>query len=125
MVVAIGTDLAKVSRVRDILQRRGLGFAQRILTATELQRYHQSGDGAAYLCRRFAAKEAMAKALGTGIGRGLSFQHIEILNNDLGAPVAKLNGFAAERMAELGANHCHVSISDEQEYALAFVVLSA
>jgi holo-[acyl-carrier protein] synthase len=125
VIVAIGTDLAKVARVRDAIERRGIAFAKRILTETEMNRYRQSSDGVAYLCRRFAAKEAVAKALGTGIGRGLSFQHIEVVNNELGAPVAKLTGFAAERMSILGAKHCHISITDEQEYALAFVVLSA
>ncbi|ROS04712.1 holo-[acyl-carrier protein] synthase [Sinobacterium caligoides] len=125
MIISIGTDIASSQRIADILARRGEAFAKRILTRAEYDEFQKRSDQAAFLTRRFAAKEAVAKALGTGIGRGLSFQHIAVQHDDFGAPLLLLTGFAEERFTAIGGCSHHISISDERDYAVAFVVFSA
>lgn len=123
MIVAIGTDIVDIARIKAALERHGRHFAERILCPRELLRFDQHSQPAAYLAKRFAAKEALVKALGTGIGR-VSWQDIETINNSSGAPQFVLGGAAQELMSELGASEALLSLSDEHEYALAFVVLS-
>ena len=113
-------------------QRRQTGASahqnQRVLTGAEQAIYQQQAlshpaNAARYFAKRFAAKEAAAKALGTGIGRGVSFQHFSISNNADGAPQLALSDYAAELAAKLGVNHIWLSITDEQAYAAATVIL--
>ena len=96
MIGGIGTDIIQISRVEATLGRLGDRFAQRILRPIEFARFQNHGSPARFLAKRFAAKEAAAKALGTGIGRGLSWQHIEIASNENGAPELLFFDFAAE-----------------------------
>ena len=124
MVKAIGTDIVKIERIAAAVERGGDRFVQRILTPFEQQQYAGKGNSVSYLAKRFAAKEAAAKALGTGIGRGISWQHMQIENDENGAPILVLTGPAAERQKQLDARKVHLSIADEQDQALAFVVLS-
>ena len=124
MVKAIGTDIVARARIESALERSGDKFAQRILTPFEMQQFSQSAQPSAFLAKRFAAKEAVAKALGTGIGRGISWQHMQIEHDENGAPILVLTGPAAERQQQLGSRHAHISIADEIDQALAFVVLS-
>lgn len=123
MIVAIGTDIVEIARIRGVLERHGRSFAQRILCPRELLRFDQHSNPAAYLAKRFAAKEALVKALGTGIGK-VSWQDMEVANNEAGAPYFILGGAVQTLMEELCADEVLLSLSDEQEYALAFVVLS-
>lgn len=123
MIIGIGTDLVKVSRMHASLQRWGQRFAERILSVEELQEF-KPGD-AAFLAKRFASKEAAAKALGTGIRDGIRLKDIFISHSDLGQPQLVFQGVALETVKNKGINHSHISISDEKDYALAFVVLSA
>ncbi|MEZ5529148.1 MAG: holo-ACP synthase [Porticoccaceae bacterium] len=123
MIVAIGTDIVEIARIRGVLERHGRSFAQRILCPRELLRFDQHSNPPAYLAKRFAAKEALVKALGTGIGK-VSWQDMEVANNEAGAPYFILGGAAQSLMEELRADEALLSLSDEQEYALAFVVLS-
>ncbi len=125
MIIAIGTDIASSERISAVYQRRGNAFARRILTINEYVEFEARNHSMGFLTRRFSAKEAVAKALGTGIGRGLSFHHIEVLNNELGAPILTLSGFALQRSQRMGVKYQHISISDERNYAVSFVVLSA
>ena len=124
MVKAIGTDIVTIDRISAAVERGGERFVQRILTPFEQRQYAARGHSDSYLAKRFAAKEAAAKALGTGIGRGVSWQHMQIENDDNGAPVLVLTGPAAERQAQLGSRQAHISIADETDRAIAFVVLS-
>ena len=78
----------------------------------------------AFLAKRFAAKEAIAKALGTGIGRGISFQYMVISNNAEGTPLVELQESAAERLKKLGGSKVLLSLSDEKNYALAYVAIT-
>lgn len=123
MLVGIGTDLARIQRFSDLLERRGAGISQRLLTPAEQAGLAQAANPGAFLAKRFAAKEALLKALGTGLRTGLSWQQMEVSNDALGKPVMTLSGRAAEMAAEKGVARVHLSLSDEQEHALAFVVL--
>lgn len=131
MIVGLGTDIVEIARIetripvageKDLYTNR---LANRVLTPLELEIFIKSSNPARYLAKRFAAKEAAAKALGTGIGRGVSFQHIEISNNDNGAPVVTFSAGAAERLATLGGVRGHLSIADEKHYATATVILES
>lgn len=122
-IVGIGTDIVSVQRIQQVLVRNP-DFAKRVLTAEEMARYNSNSKPVSYLAKRWAAKEAAAKALGTGIGK-VSFQHILIDRNDAGQPLLKFSDAAQNRAEQLNAHHFHVSISDEQDYAIAYVVLSA
>jgi holo-[acyl-carrier protein] synthase len=123
MIIGIGTDIVQIDRIRQALDRQGERFAARILCADELDRFNEKNQSAHYLAKRFAAKEAASKALGTGIG-SVSWQDMTVLNDVHGAPVITLQGKAKERMETLGASQISVSLSDEVNYAVAFVVLS-
>ena len=122
-VLAIGTDLVETARIRDILQRRGRRLAERVLCPAEREGWDARGGGAALLARRFAAKEAAAKALGTGIAQGIRFVDLEVVNEAGGRPVLRFHGAAADACRALGVARAHLSISDERGYALAMVVL--
>ena len=124
MIIAIGTDIVEISRIAEVLQRQGERFVERILCASEKELYEAHSNGVAFFAKRFAAKEAISKALGTGIGHGVSFQDMVISNDDKGAPYVDLFGGAAEVMRSRGAKRILISLSDEREYALAYAVLS-
>lgn len=123
-VVGVGTDIVEVSRIANMADAAKFRLAKRVLTPNELTVYQEHPLSDSYLAKRWAAKEAAAKALGTGIAAGVSFQHIIIESLASGAPVIHLSEKALEIAKTLGATHWHISISDEKHYALAFVVLS-
>jgi holo-[acyl-carrier protein] synthase len=124
MTIAIGTDIVEIQRIASALERQGDKFVQRILTESEILEYQARGNSVAFLAKRFAAKEAIAKALGTGIGRGISFQHMVVSNNSEGAPQVELQANAAERLKQLGGTNVLLSLSDEKNTALAYVVIT-
>lgn len=124
MALAIGTDIVEIERIAAMLERQGDKFIRRILCEPEQQEYHRRKQNTAFAAKRFAAKEAVAKALGTGIGRGVSFQDILIVNNDAGAPGVELSGGALQVMQSLGGSRILLSLADEQQYALAYAVLT-
>tara|TARA_B110000285_G_scaffold205929_1_gene244065 strand:- start:113 stop:508 length:396 start_codon:yes stop_codon:yes gene_type:complete len=123
MIVGIGTDIIKISRIKEVYDRHEDRFAEKILCPAELNIFQEKQKSISYLAKRFAAKEAASKALGTGIGL-ISWQDIEIKNNSSGAPILLLSGAAKARMKFLGATQSFVSLSDEVSHAVAFVVLS-
>ena len=123
MIYGIGTDLVEVARIQDSLDRFGDNFAMRVLSEREMQEFQLSNTKARFLAKRFAAKEAFAKALGTGIRKPATFENIGVGHDDLGKPVFDL---APELQACLEAKNiqfAHLSISDEKAFATAFVVL--
>ena len=124
MVLSIGTDIVDVKRVEKAIKRRGERFGRKILCPDELAEWQKRKCSPAFLAKRFAAKEAISKALGTGIGKHVSFQNIIIGNEANGAPKASLKHGADKEMRKFGASKLLLSISDEREYALAFAVLS-
>lgn len=123
-IVGIGTDLVQRQRIAEALERYGEAFARRILTPQEWPSYLQSSAPAAMLAKRFAVKEALAKALGTGIGADFSFQDVSLGHDERGRPALCFSATAEARLEARGITQHHVSVSDEGDYALAFVVLS-
>tara|TARA_B110000046_G_scaffold33033_1_gene35529 strand:+ start:900 stop:1274 length:375 start_codon:yes stop_codon:yes gene_type:complete len=124
MVKGIGTDIVEVERITKVAERQGDKFIQRILTAAEQKEFVRLNRSMAFLAKRFAAKEAVAKALGTGIGHGVSFQDINVINNDKGAPSVVLFGGAAEKLNRLGATDVLLSLADETHYAVAYAIVT-
>ena len=119
MLLRTGVDLIEVSRIEEVVARHGKHYLERIYTPAELE---QCGKRAESLAGRFAAKEAVAKALGSGIG-DVSWKEIEVLGDEQNAPVLTLHG-AAEKMAkEIGLTTWSVSISHSQSHSVAFVVM--
>ena len=118
----LGTDLVSVTRLAGLVDRHGQRFRDRILTQREQA---ICGQDVRRLAGRFAGKEAVSKALGTGIGRlGIGFRDIEIDCDPLGAPFVRLHGAARLRFEALGGQDLVISLSHEEEMALAFCVLT-
>jgi len=121
VIVGIGIDIVSISRVEKALERTPK-LAERVLTPLEFEEWQQSQQPARFLAKRFAAKEAAVKALGTGIGRGVGWQQLEISKSDLGRPLISLSGAAADIAETLGALFWHLSYSDEVDYVVAQVI---
>jgi len=124
-IAGIGTDIVEIERLSQMSERALEKLKLRVLTPEEQQRYESMKFPIPYLAKRWAAKEAAAKALGTGIAQGVSFQDFQIDNSDSGAPILKVTGVAAQIAKSKNANFWHISLSDEKKYALAFVTLSS
>ena len=125
MIFGIGTDIVHVARMEKNLAQHGERFARRILSDAELAEYHEKTSKAHFLARRFAAKEACAKAMGTGFSDGLSLRHISVGHDDRGKPLLRFSGQAQRFVESHGIGESHLSLADEQEYAVAFVTLVA
>lgn len=125
MIVGIGNDLLAVARMRKAFARRGDSLAERLLHPDELRIMQSKEDPARWLAKRFAAKEALLKALGTGLRHGLSWQDMAILPDELGRPEVVWHGAGLARLEHLGGCRTHLSISDEQDYVLAFAVIES
>ncbi|HBZ49404.1 MAG TPA: holo-ACP synthase [Halieaceae bacterium] len=120
MIIGLGTDLVEIARIDRVYQRHGERFARRILTPTEYLQFTDRQYCVAYLAKRFAAKEAIVKALGTGFRGLMQWQNIEVLADRLGKPVAYLLNGAAEQLEQQST--ISITISDERQYALAFAL---
>ncbi|KUJ84371.1 holo-ACP synthase [Microbulbifer flavimaris] len=127
MIVSIGTDICSYTRIEAAWRRFGDRFVERVLSAPEREALYQLAvpNRAAYLCKRFAAKEALGKALGTGIGAGISWQDIEVRRRRGLGPEVRLSGEALRRAEKLGVGRIHLTLSDEKDFALAFVIFEA
>ncbi len=127
MIVGIGTDLCDLRRIAATWERRGERFAERILGPRELQVFHARlarapARGVRFLATRFSAKEAFSKAIGLGIRSPMTWRACEILNEPGGKPVLRLSGELADWFAARGWV-AHVSVTDETDYAAAYVVV--
>ena len=122
MIAGIGTDLVEVVRLRDALSRRGERLAVRLLATTELEQFRNSRDPVRFLAKRFAAKEAILKAMGTGLSGGIRWTHLAIGHDDRGRPEVLLSEAAASAARDRGIGRWHLSISDEQSHVLAFAI---
>lgn len=118
MILRTGVDLIEIDRVGEVVRRHGDRYLDRVYTAAELD---QAKGNAQSLAGRFAAKEAVAKALGTGIGP-VGWQEIEVLGDDQNAPTLRLSGAAQARADALGIEQWSVSISHSMTHAVAFAV---
>ena len=129
MIIGLGSDLSDIRRVQKSLDRFGERFTQRVFTETERARSERKNDRAASYAKRFAAKEACAKALGTGIKHGVYWRDMGVANLPSGKPTMALTGGALERLRALTPEGCraviHVSLTDDHPYAQAFVIIEA
>jgi len=123
MIVGIGSDIVSVQRIREAAERHGRRFLDRIFTADELAYGRGKAREFEHLAARFAAKEALAKALGTGVSDGILLSDAEVRNNADGKPEMVLRGRACEAADALGVRRIHLSLSHADVYAVAFVVL--
>ncbi|MCP4878574.1 MAG: holo-ACP synthase [Gammaproteobacteria bacterium] len=123
MIFGIGVDIAEIARIERLSLRFGERFARRILTDDELAVCGSRRNANSYLATRFAAKEAVAKALGTGIGEQLSFHSIQIDNDAQGKPLLSFLGDAVDLISRLEISNATISLSDEKHYVVAMVVL--
>ena len=129
MIVGVGADLSDIRRIDATLEKFGDRFIARIFTDVERTRSERKPDRGASYAKRFAAKEACAKALGTGMRRGVFWKDMGVVNTAIGRPTMVLTGGAAARLAELTpagmSAVIHLSLTDDHPYAQAFVIIEA
>jgi holo-[acyl-carrier protein] synthase len=123
MIYGIGTDIVSIKRIEDALFRFGDRFLHRILNEAEVAEYAQSAQPARFLAKRFAAKEAFSKAFGTGIGGEIGWHDVAVGHDPRGKPMINASAQLASRLTKSEIKTSHISISDESEHAIAFVVL--
>ena len=125
MIIAIGIDLVEVSRLEEVFARRGDRFRARVFTESEINYCESLGSKFASYAARFAAKEAVMKALGTGWSKGVGWKDIEVVSRPGIAPAIVLHKRALARMGEIGASRVHVSLTHSGDMAIAQVVLES
>jgi holo-[acyl-carrier protein] synthase len=129
MILGIGTDLANVERIQRTLDRFGERFKNRVFTETERRKSERRRDVAGTYAKRWAAKEACSKALGTGLRMGIAWRDMGVSNLSTGQPRMHLTGWAAERLRELTPEGheavIHVTLTDDHPWAQAFVIIEA
>ena len=129
MILGVGTDLCNIERIERTLARFGDRFRHRVFTETELRKASSRPGEAATLAKRWAAKEACSKALGTGLRMGISWSDMAVSNLRTGQPVMAVTGWAAERLATMTPpGHeavIHVTLTDDHPWAQAFVLIEA
>ena len=123
MIVGVGIDIVDVSRIERLLKHYGGQFAERLLCVSEREAFAASTRQAWFLANRFAAKEALSKALGTGLRYPVTLQAISVSNDGLGKPVFGFHGRLPEYLASRGVRHHHLGLSHEKGMACAMVVL--
>jgi holo-[acyl-carrier protein] synthase len=123
VILGIGTDLCEIGRIERALTRYGERFAKKILMEAEFPRFGRHRKPAAYLAKRFAAKEAFSKAMGTGIRHPVTWQNVGVVNSSSGEPRLIFTDTLQELLNARGIMSAHVSLTDETGMACAFVVL--
>jgi holo-[acyl-carrier protein] synthase len=123
MIYGIGTDIISVARIRQALARFGDKFAQRVLAEREFDDFRKRKMPERFLAKRFAAKEAFSKAMGTGIRTPVTWRYIEVGHDRRGKPLIVPHPLLEVRMREWGIGTTHISITDELDTAVAFVIL--
>lgn len=118
----LGVDMVSKKRIGKIHDKYGDRFAERLFASQELAEYHAASDKVSFLAKRFAAKEAISKVLGTGITSHVHLRDLVLTHDDHGKPLVALDGHAGELMDDLGMDTILISISDEIEHAIAFCV---
>ena len=129
MILGIGTDLANIDRIEATLARFGDRFRKRVFTEIEQRRAERMTQPAAVYAKRWAAKEACSKALGTGLRMGIAWKDMAVSNLPTGQPVMQVTGWARERLAQMTPEGytavIHVSLTDDHPWAQAHVVIEA
>lgn len=129
MILGVGTDLANIERIAATLERFGDRFRNRVFTEVEQRKAERRKDVAGTYAKRWAAKEACSKALGTGLRMGISWKDMAVSNLETGQPVMEVSGWAADRLSEMTPEGqkaiIHVTLTDDHPWAQAFVVIEA
>lgn len=128
MIIGIGADIVSVERIRGVVDRYGTRFIKKCFTQAECDEAAKRSDPIRFYAKRFAAKEAMLKVIGTGMRAGLSWHDMSVTNDDLGAPKADVSGGVAKAIEAKNTDSnkkpiISISLSDEDAYALAFIVI--
>jgi holo-[acyl-carrier protein] synthase len=123
MIVAIGIDIVEISRMEEVFARRGERFRACVFTEAEIEYCEGRASRLESYAARFAAKEAVMKALGTGWGEGVAWRDIEVTRAETGAPALRLRGRALELFGERGARKAHLSLTHSRDIAMAQVIL--
>lgn len=125
MIIGIGNDIVDIRRIHNVLSKYGLKFKKKCFTDVEINRSDSVLNSVNSYAKRYSAKEACAKALGTGLARGIHWKDISIENNIYGKPLIKLSGNALKRLNQLSNKNCSifVTLSDEKNYAIANVII--
>ncbi len=129
MILGIGSDLANIERIAGTLEKFGDRFRTRVFTEVERQKAEARADTVGTYAKRWAAKEACSKALGTGLSMGISWKDMAVSNLATGQPVMQVTGWAEKRLAEMTPPGyeaiIHVTLTDDHPWAQAFVVIEA
>ena len=129
MILGVGTDLANIDRISGVLERHGDRFRNRVFTKTEQRKSERRKDVAGTYAKRWAAKEACSKALGTGLRMGISWKDMSVSNLSTGQPAMSVTGWAKERLNAMTPDGysatIHVSLTDDHPWAQAFVLIEA
>ncbi len=125
MIFGIGTDVVEFARIEKLFARYGERFARRVLSEQEWLEFESNSNQPRFLAKRFAAKEAFAKAVGSGLREPVSLHRIAITHDGLGKPVLQFDETLRNYLAQLGINAHHLSLSDERSIITAFVVLES
>lgn len=124
-ILGLGSDIVEIARIESAISRSGDRLAKRILSPSEWGQYQAHHQPARFLAKRFAVKEAAAKAMGTGIRLGLAFNQFEVSNDSLGKPLLIFRGRAKILAEEMGIQAVHVTLADERHYACATVIIES
>lgn len=122
MIIGVGTDIVQIPRIEKIIKLYPEIFPKRILNTEELKKFAllKKKSHVTFLAKRFAAKEAISKAFGVGIGRGINFKDITLLNDELGKPIVKIDSLYTQKLPPF---NIHLSLSDDYPICVAFVVV--
>jgi holo-[acyl-carrier protein] synthase len=123
VIFGVGTDVVEIGRIEKALTRFGTRFAERILCGPELSRFRKHKQPAAYLAKRFAAKEAFCKALGTGVKAPANWHGVWVINRSSGKPELEFSQELQKSLATRRISRCHLSLADERGVAVATVIL--
>lgn len=124
-ILGLGTDIVEIARIEAVISRSGDRLAKRVLSANEWAQYQEHQQPVRFLAKRYAVKEAAAKAFGTGIRNGLAFNQFEVFNDELGKPGLRLWDEALQLAQRMGVAAVHVTLSDERHYACATVIIES
>lgn len=124
-ILGLGTDIVEIARIEAVISRSGDRLAKRVLSANEWALYQAHQQPVRFLAKRYAVKEAAAKAFGTGIRNGLAFNQFEVFNDELGKPGLRLWDEALLLSQRMGVASVHVTLSDERHYACATVIIES
>lgn len=123
MIYGVGIDLVQIGRIQRCLDRYGQRFAKRVLSESEYLEFTACANQPRFLAKRFAAKEAFSKALGTGIAQGLSLRDISVNHDEAGRPFFRCQNQADRLLGRFRISASHLTLSDEADYAIAYVTL--